>query len=229
MKLLIATPAFGGLISTGYGKSAIQTKELLMKNNINVHFYFIDNESLIQRARNQCATFALKSKYDRILFIDADISWEPNDLVKILNSDKAVVGGTYPTKCIPPYINFNPLMKDIDTHFPNQFDRSMDCFTKYKEVCADKNGEAEVMHVPTGFLQIHISVLEKLSKVVEQYKSGKDNETRYDFFPVKVRNGILESEDWGFCSLCRDNGIRVYLQTNVVLTHTGTYEFRASL
>jgi len=227
MKLLIATPAFGGLISTGYGKSAIQTKELMLKNDIGVSFYFIDNESLIQRGRNQCATFALKNKYDRIIFIDADISWEPEDIALLLKSNKMVVGGTYPTKCIPPYINFNPLMNDIDTYFPTQFDRSMESFKKYREVCADANGEVEVMHVPTGFLQINVFVLEKLSKVVEQYRSGLSNETRYDFFPVRVKNGILESEDWGFCSLCREHGIPVYLQTKIVLAHTGTYEFRA--
>jgi len=227
MKLLVATPAFGGFVSTGYTKSAIQTKELLLKNNINVHFYFIDNESLIQRARNQCATFALKNKYDRLLFIDADISWEPDDLVHLLNSNKAVVGGTYPTKCIPPYVNFNPLLEDIDKYFSAGFDRSFETFKKYRENCADENGEVKVMHVPTGFLQINVKVLEKLSTLVETYRNGRDGEMRYDFFPCRVRNGVLESEDWGFCSLCRDNGIPVYLQTKIILSHTGTYEFKA--
>ena len=205
----------------------LQKKELLLKSNVQCHFYFIDNESLIQRARNQCATFALENNYDRLLFVDADISWEPNDLVLLLNSTHAVIGGTYPTKCIPPFINFNPLKEHIDQHFSGTFDRSIEAFRKYREICANKNGEVQVMHVPTGFLQINVKVLEKLSKVVETYISGRDQKMRYDFFPCRVRNGVLESEDWGFCSLCRDNGIPVYLQTKIILSHTGTYEFKA--
>jgi hypothetical protein len=51
-------------------------------------------------------------------------------------------------------------------------------------------------------------------------------ETFYEFFPVRIKNRILESEDWAFCSIAREYGVPVYLNTNVVLTHAGTYTFR---
>lgn len=228
MKLLIATPAYGGLLTTGYAHSALQTKDFLSRNNIDVHFYFIDNESLIQKGRNQCASYALKEKYDRIIFIDADIRWTVDDIVYLINSSRLVIGGTYPCKAVPIRLSFNPLPKDIDLYFGGVCDRGVKGFRKFKESCADENGEVEVLHVPTGFLQIRIEVLQKLAESVPQYMSAGN--LQYNFFPVRVTpEGVLESEDWGFCSLCREHGIPVYMQTKSVLAHTGSYEFKAAV
>jgi len=229
IKYLIATPAYGGLLSTGYCRSAVQTKELFLKHKdiLDADFYFLDNESLIQRGRNRCASYAIEKGYDRLLFIDADLTWTTDDITRLINTKVNVIGGTYPVKSLPIRINFNPIPSHINEHFAGSCGRSVDDFKAYREKCADENGEVQVMHVPTGFLQIDVAVLKKLTNVVEKYNNAGD--INYNFFPCPVRYGILESEDWGFCSLCRDNGIPVFMNTNIVLTHAGTYNFKADL
>ena len=42
------------------------------------------------------------------MFIDSDISWDPIDIIKLLLSDKQLVGGIYPLK----YYDWKDLIKD---------------------------------------------------------------------------------------------------------------------
>ena len=58
-------------------------------------------ESLIARARNAAAaSFLNQPECDYMLFIDSDISFEPEDVFKLLKSDKDLVSGLYPKKYI---------------------------------------------------------------------------------------------------------------------------------
>jgi hypothetical protein len=54
------------------------------------------------------------------------------------------------------------------------------------------------------------------------YWPDKPPKRSSDFFPFQIRDGQMQSEDFLFCSLCTDNGIPVYLNTNIVCNHMGT-------
>src|SRR5207253_10033144 len=90
-------------------------------------------------------------------------------------------------------------------------------------------GEIEVQHIPTGFMMIDVSVFKQLAGLVPFYinKDGYGDMPNKvsDFFPVRVHNGVMESEDWAFCTICRENGIPIYLNTNIICDHTGSYTF----
>lgn len=210
MKLLIATPAFGGQLTTQYFGSALQTAHGLMEAGVSHAFYLLDNESLIPRARNKCAQYALDMGYDKILFIDADMSWTYEDVRKLLNSKHLIIGGTYPIKMYPIKLNFNHLPGAIES----------------------EGGEVEVRHLPTGFMLIDRSVLTTLRDEggAESYTSldaatGQVVEY-HDFFPTGVKDERYLSEDWGFCELARSAGFKVYLNTKVILGHVGTHHYR---
>jgi hypothetical protein len=227
MKILICTPAFGGMNSIEYTLSLVQTIAGFRQDNVDYSLYMMGNESLISRGRNKCAFTALNSHtgpYQKLLFIDADIGWTYAQLRQLIFSDKRIIGGTYPMKTTPIALNFNPLMEHL-RYFSHR--KSVAEFNKYKKEQANEKGEVEVMHIPTGFLMIDTEVFRELASKVPTY-SGHDLSTGttasyHDFFPVRVKNGILESEDWAFCSLARDNGIKIWFQTNIVTTHTGTF------
>jgi hypothetical protein len=219
---LIATPAYGGLISMEYFNSIINLSSTRIEG-WQKSIKIIGNESLIQRARQYYAKFAMEFNYDKLLFIDADIGFTGEDVKKIILHDKPVVGGTYPTKKLPPRLNFNVLPEHDVKDIPHC--QSLNGIKMLYEKYGISDDLLEVRHLPTGFLCIDVNVLRELEKHVPSYSGvgyGADQfEKIPELFPVRVKDGAFESEDWSFCTLCREHGIKIYLDTKVVLSHTG--------
>ena len=97
--ILIGTPCYGGLIHEGYVRSFADTITNLPKHGVNVGWCFLANESLIPRGRNSIAAkFMANKSYTHLLFIDADITWRWEDILKLLRHNKPLIGGAYPKK-----------------------------------------------------------------------------------------------------------------------------------
>lgn len=221
VKVLIATPAFGGMITTQYTNCLLATLAKLREAKIDHVTYFLSNESLIPRARNKCAKYAIANGFTDLFFIDADMVWEPEWFMKILLSNRDVHGGTYPVKALPLRLNFNAMSYQLDDW---SADRSVEQYVRFIRKYADENGEVIVRHLPTGFLKIKTRALTHMIATdrVQSYHSG--GETFYDFFPAGTRNGEYESEDWGFCRLAGEF-LPIVLQTEAVCGHTGTFHY----
>ena len=73
LKLFIATPMYGGMCAGYYMQSIIQLLTTCQANNIDAHFSFMFNESLITRARNSLTQTFLKTECTHLMFIDSDI------------------------------------------------------------------------------------------------------------------------------------------------------------
>lgn len=234
--VIIATPAFGGSITLHYMDSLLKTVHEMASRFMPYATHFKENESLIPRARNHHAHVALKNNVDTLVFIDADISWQKEDFFALVNSHKPVVGGTYFRKSFPLQLNFNPTLEHAEQFFNGGPDRSPELFENFKANCSDieANGEVQVNHVPTGFLKIDLDVLKTLAEKVPKYRydtgvEGSEVELHADLFPTGIRNGAYMSEDWGFCELCREHNIPIFLNTKIVVDHTGsTYKYSYS-
>lgn len=97
--LYILTPCYGNLCTLNYVTCLISTLDALRKWGIEVDVKFCKNDSLITRARNNLLAMAMADvRTTHIMFIDSDISWMPYDIVKLIVSDKALIGGVYPLK-----------------------------------------------------------------------------------------------------------------------------------
>jgi len=99
-KLFIATPMYGGFSHGMYAKSCLDLQGMCQQFGIESRFSFIFNESLITRARNYLCDEFLRSGYSHLLFIDADIHFDPRDVLTLLAMDKDIVGAPYPKKSI---------------------------------------------------------------------------------------------------------------------------------
>lgn len=226
-KLLIATPIFDGTVFIQYFHSMLATIPMLIQERIEFN---IINEArnLINQARNRSVHFALNNGYDKILFIDADISWKASDVWALWNSDKKVVGGTYPLKTFPIKLNFVPPQgiypKEVETFDPNEF---------VQNHSDPKTGEAEVFMLPTGFMMVDCSVFRELEPVVEKYhhrdQMKREIEEESMFFPFKIApDGFLYTEDWGFCDEVHKLGHKIYWNTRVIVDHVGRHTFSAT-
>lgn len=222
-KLLIALPAFGGMMTVHTTLSLIRGIKHFEHSHPNVTCDILAkaNESLIQRGRNDFASRVLHFNYDKLLFIDADLSFDHEWISRLWDYDKSIVAGTYPMKALPIRLNLNvfPEHQELLSKKPHVQIKDL---LILKEKLANQN-LIKVLHAPTGFLMIDRKALVVLSKKVSAYDKGKI----FEFFPVQVneRYGILESEDWGFCRLCNENGIDIHFDPDMICSHIGTFNF----
>ena len=217
MRLLIATPTWGMNVTVPYVHGLIDAITTLANAGIetNVVMSPID---LISRARNKCAKAALEIKADKMLFVDSDLSWKGEHVLKLLKSDKPIIGGTYPLKAYPLRLNLHALddkMKGMNVH---EFLQT-----------ADNRGEIEVNKIPIGFMMIDMSVYRKMSLTAPWYKDGNgitgEIERMQDFHHIAIHGEDYDTEDWGFIRAVKAAGYKIYFHSEVILDHTGVHTF----
>ena len=97
--LVILTPCYNSSLYAGYTESLLKTMFMCKDLNIPATIHFCRNDSLVSRARNNLIAKAMSMpEATHFLFIDADITWDPHDILKLLIADKPIVGGIYPIK-----------------------------------------------------------------------------------------------------------------------------------
>ena len=105
-KLFIGTPMYGGVCNGQFAKSIADLSGLCVQYGIELKLYFLFNESLITRARNYVADEFMRSDACHLMFIDADIGFNPNDVLILMalqaNDPQTynIVGAPYPKKNI---------------------------------------------------------------------------------------------------------------------------------
>jgi hypothetical protein len=195
------------------------------ETGLNMSFYPIFFESLVSRARNAAVAHFLEDPENtHLLFIDSDIIFEPEDVFKLLQADKEVIAGIYPKKYIVwDRLKQNPEAERVD--FPMGGTLTM-----------TEDNLIELEYLPTGFLLISRTAIEKIITAhpelkyrndIDGYMSAGDN--FYDLFKVGIRNGIYESEDWGFCSLWKGVGGKVLIHPEINVKHLGWHEYSGNL
>lgn len=239
-KLFIATPMYGGMCTGHYTQAILQLQGLCQQNRIDMAASFMFNESLITRARNSLVHGFMKSGFTHLMFIDADIRFNPNDIMAMLLANKEVICGIYPKK----EINWDMVKRASDagipadqlkyysgTHVVNLADRS-----GYAEF--EVSTPSEILNGGTGFMLIKREVFEKLSPLVPTYMnnatdlSGKlGAEEIKEFFTTSIEPETqhLLSEDYHFCRIWREAGGKIYAAPWAQLGHVGTYLFDGSL
>jgi len=98
-RVYILTPCYGSLCYVNYVLCLQSTFDLFRSVGIEHKVEFCRNDSLVSRARNNLVAKAMNDPLmTHILFIDADITWEPADVLKLIICNKSLCGGVYPIK-----------------------------------------------------------------------------------------------------------------------------------
>lgn len=214
-RVVIGTPAYGGLVHWRYAQAAAATKAELGRRGIVAHDIGTEGESLVERARDTIAAHFLSiPNASHLVFVDSDIEWQPEDFVRLLAHDVDVIAGLYPKKQYPIEHVFHPL---VDVAGNARRDA--------------RTGAIEVENVGTGFLCIKRQVFIRLieSGTVAKYRmEGMPEQVLpwlHEFFPARVEDGIKWSEDYMFCRLWRRLGGRIWIDPSIRLTHIGAHPF----
>jgi hypothetical protein len=231
-KIFIATPMYGGMCTGAYAKAMMSVPGTMVNHGIAVAIRFVMNNSLIPEARNQLVDIFLKdTDSTHMMFIDADLEFDPMDIIHMINADVDVIGGVYPKKRIA----WNQVRNAIAAGVPDEKleeytgDMVVSMLEDAREATVKATEPFEVKGVGTGFMLIKRSVFERLMGNIETYLND-DDEIVHDFFPLmkEPESGKKMSEDYSFCYLCRQNGIKIYIAPWAAFSHIGTYEFKGS-
>jgi len=106
-KLFVASPMYGGQCYGFYTQSLLQLTNICREKNMENLMSFLFNESLITRGRNALVQGFMKTDCTHLMFVDADIRFNPNDVLTMLEADKEIICGIYPKK----EINWNQVHK----------------------------------------------------------------------------------------------------------------------
>ena len=239
--IFVCTPMYGGQCYGYYAQSVLTLQTTLKDAGISSTFSFMFNESLITRARNALTHGFLKSEATHLLFIDSDIRFNPNDVVKMIEADKEIICGLYPKK----EINFSSVKRGIDAGVPmDQLKYYTGAFVVnlvgYQgEVTVPVNEPVEIWNGGTGFMLIKREVFEKLKDVCPTYNNDvtdlggtiQSQAPIVEYFATSIEpeTNRLLSEDYHFCHVARNNGVKVWGAPWVRLAHIGTYTFEGQL
>ena len=194
----------------------------------------IINSSLVTHARNMVTCGFLHSNYDYLLFVDADVSFEPEAVLRMLVTKKNIICTPYRLK-----------LADLSIQFPVTFKDP-------KHIDIKELGMVDIVEIeagPAGLMLIHRRVFEKLIEDHPEYKinipKGKmqamNDEVMgvpttedpiskhlYNFWDTSfhLSTGAWKGEDLAFCDLVRGAGFGIYANIDSETTHHGAYGWR---
>lgn len=240
-KLFVATPMYGGMCTGMYASAVMQCVGTFGHAGIQMYYSFMMNESLITRARNSLTYDFLASEATHLMFIDADIAFNPADIPRMVDADKDIICGIYPKKEINWVEVEAAVKRGVETkNLPFHTGAFvLNLANGEKSKTGNINEPIEIANGGTGFMLIKREVFEGLADKVPSYTNDmyhaidtvRDVKIIKEFFATSIEpeTNRLLSEDYHFCKLARDNGFKVWCAPWASFSHTGTYNFSGQL
>lgn len=235
--IFVATPCFGGLVSQHYMQSVLSLVQVAAQANFGITLALLGHDSLITRSRNTLVSqFLATPQATHLLFIDADISFEPEQVLEMLRFDRDFVAGIYPLKVIDWS---NPALKRAaGAREPFQSAPLLYVGTLCTGAALERDGRfATAIYCGGGFMLLKREVIERMAEAYPQtryqsvhaYSNAQGGES-YALFDCMIDNetGAYVSEDFAFCQRWRDIGGKIWLDTEGKLGHIGAYRFEGN-
>ena len=232
-------------------RSMVLLFEMAKEYDIPIALQTIGNESLITRARNQMVfNFMEREFLTHLMFIDADISFDPVDVFRLILHKKDLVAAAYPMKGISWHRVIGAKTAEQAQHdaldyvinLPPEIAESKEVKEKGSIDVKLYNGLLEVYDAGTGFMLISRFTLQAL---IDNY--GDEISYKADQRTV-LNDGTIErtenklhalfdtsidlktdrylSEDYTFCRRWQSLGGKIWIDPTVILTHHGSYSYR---
>ena len=230
LHLVIGTPMYGGMCTSEYTDSLLKLSESCNKSGVKLTTIFLGNESLIQRGRNTIAHHFMNiPDATHLLFIDADIKFRVEDIVKMIKADKELIIGPVALKGYNwEQIRMAALAGDDD------IGRTGGVFNINTLPGIDMENEEtpfEIEHGGNAFMLIRRDCLQALEPQTPIYTNGgrslPDGVEIKDYFRVEINKDTnhLLSEDYFFCHSYRQIGGKVWCAPWVETGHFGSHLF----
>jgi hypothetical protein len=236
--IFVATPVHSE-VSIHYFQACLDFQKFCMKNDIVASFQVMKS-SLVTQGRNLCVSSFMESNHTHLLFIDSDIEFQTQSIMKMIAADKGVISVPYPLKQLMwdkawDRLNKGDIKNVKDLKFKALHTYPMKVSNE-KDIRV-KDGVIEVTHSPTGCMLIKREVIEKMIKaypemeIVQKTVINGEYINRpyfYNFFDTmfdpETKNFL--GEDFAFCKRWKALGEKCYALITDRITHVGEHQYR---
>jgi hypothetical protein len=168
--------------------------------------------SAIDRARSLMAHEALRDGFDKLLWVDADIAFDPEDVDRLLEADKPFVCGLYPKKG----------SRHLSSH----------ALPGTREIVfGEQGGLLEILYAASGFTLVDASVYEGIrTKLALPTCNAHFDEPFVPYYQPLIKDTPegpwYLAEDFAFSERARQAGFPVFADTRIRLRHIGRYAYQ---
>jgi len=198
-KIMLATTAYDSP-DASYTFAIQRSRQALEEAGFLTSYMMLSGNCHVDDARNVVCQEFLLSDCTELVFLDADVSWEPECLVELCGYDCDIVGGIYPYRREEKK---NMPLRMIEGVFE-----------------PDENGLLQVEGVPAGFMRIKRHVIERLGEDADKFWNYPDRRSEVVIlFERYYHEGTRWGGDLHFCNKWRATGGKIYAVYEMRLGH----------
>ena len=208
--VMIAMPCYDS-VKASTMVAVIKVIQQLAKSGVAVGINTMKSP-LIHQARNYLTSVFLNSDFTHLLFLDSDVEFEPEAVLRMLVAKKDVICTPYRVKSM-------------------EVDKKMYTVELKKDARMEPGEIIEITAGPTGIMLINRDVFKKIIEKFPDLKiknpvfpeAGPDHKYYYNFFDFTFEDGYSAGEDVSFCKLVQKLGFKIYANTASFTKHHGSY------
>jgi len=202
LSVYIGIPSYDGKLHWTTSQGLVGTTHVCAKNSIGIAVDIIPHDAFIGKARNTLVNRFMASGMSDLVFVDADIGFEPHGIVDLCKAAPDIVMGLYLMKSEKP--RYSALMTDPVIRHPSDMRL------------------IKIQYGPAGFMRIRRSVIEKMiAQWPEEYYHDGAAGKVYDLFQHGRYGHAFTGEDIKFCERAITCGLDIWAMQGIKLQHFG--------
>jgi hypothetical protein len=236
--LVIGTPCYGRQVTDLYAGSLIKLTLACQQRGIRLQVQMTGSDALITRARqNIVAHFLHIEAATHLLFIDADIGFDPDQVFRLLDFGTPMAAAVYPIK----RIDWEKIAAAVQAGRAPLHSAALSYMIEFPSGSIEvRDGFAKVSFAGTGFLMIQRQALLAMIEHYPELRYAHDHKPndklagspyRSALFNCMIdgESGAYLSEDFSFCRRWTAMGGEIWADMNSRLTHIGAVDFTGDL
>ena len=217
MSVLLAMPCYSGLMTVHGFFSIMSILEACGKAGIEIDLLVTHGESAITRGRSNMAATFLRTQYDTLAFLDADIGISGDDFVRLVKLKKPIRGAAVNLKTLDHTESLSVFKNGKRLTRDELFN---DSFAVGGQGYLVTGEPVEVDYLGGSVMLIEREVIEVLTRAHHELDYVDPiNGLGTHLFREIVSDSVLWSEDYSFCARARANGFSVWCDPAVVVSH----------
>ncbi len=237
--LVIGTPCFGRQLTDLYVNSLLKLQMACFQRGLRLQIKILGGDALITRVRqNILAYFLSDSTSTHLLFVDADIGFEPEQVFRLLDFDADVSAAIYPIK----RLDWNKVASAVNTRQLSLESSALSYMVEFTQGdrIEVRDGFAQVQYAGTGFFMVKKQAVMAMVQHYPELRYAHDHrhddklagtDWRYALFDCMIdeETKTYLSEDFAFCRRWTGMGGQIWADLTSKLTHTGSFSFKGDI